>query len=174
MIHPLLQHFKVRLIIDPVLHIEWDLLGHIQHPVLFITGSPDEVDCLPSQEDLMSQVIGQEGRDHIILQNVHLILSSSGVHAHEERIVQLSLYHPSFDHGEEGSRDLLQDPLYEVLCARCSIVNITVNSTADLPTFQSLGGVYYNCQPLHPLSWLLDPQVKFPEVEVVGRVIIFK
>lgn len=83
----------------------------------------------------MCERIRKERRYHdvvnLVLLSPQLVVSDHGIHLHKEllkRVVDLSLYHPSLYHGQNGSRNLLQNPTYKLLGRGASIQHITVNS----------------------------------------------
>ena len=72
---------------------------------MFIAASSDEVNCLTSEKDLMSELVGQEGRDHnvvdLVLLSPKLVVSSQRIYLNEElaeRVVYLAFYHPLLYH----------------------------------------------------------------------------
>ena len=155
--------------------LEGCLQRHIKNPVLLITATSDEVDCLASLEDFVRQVVREEGRDHNVVQFVlfgpQFVIAHVWISLHEKllkRIVYLSSHHPGLNHGENRSGDLLENTADESLCRGAPIEHVSVNGRANGATFEVLNEVGDHGKPLHTLKGLLDPEVELAEVQVVG------
>ena len=104
-LYPLLQLVYVKVVL---LCLEWRLQTDIEDPVVFVAAAADEIHCLACLQDLVCQVVCQEGRNHDIIEAV--LLGPEFVVAHIrvcldekllKRVVDLSRHHPDFDHRQD-------------------------------------------------------------------------
>ena len=144
---------------------------------MFIAASPDEVHSFAGLKNLVCQVVGKESWYHDVVQFVllcpELAISNVWIRLNEELlegIIYFSSHHPCFDHRQYWRGDLLQDATDELFGGRASIQDISIDSRTDSTTFEILDKVCDDGEPLHPFEWLLHPQVKLPQIQIVCRV----
>ena len=130
-LHPLLQLIDVQIVL---FSLEGGLERHVQDPVLFIAAASDEIDGFARLQDLIRQVVREEGWNHDVVELVLLgpqfVITDIRVRLHEElleRIVDFTGNHPCLNHGEDRRGYLLQDPADEVLCAWAAVEHVGVD-----------------------------------------------
>lgn len=146
---------------------------------MLLTTTTDEVHRFACLHDLDSQSISQEGWDHdvveLILLGPEFIIRNQRIDFHKELlegIIDLTLNHPLLYHAKDWRGHFPENAADKLFSGRTAIQNIGVDRTTNCSAFQVLHRIDDDSQPLHPLKRLLDPQVKFFQVEVVGRIIL--
>ena len=101
---------------------------------MLIAAASDEIDSFARLQDLIRQVVREEGWNHdvveLVLLGPQLIITNIRVCLHEElleRIVDFTGNHPCFDHGEDRRGYFFQDPADKVLCARATVKHVGVD-----------------------------------------------
>lgn len=115
--------------------LEGSLERDIKDPILFITASSNEVDSFAGLQDLVCEVVCQEGWDHDIVQLVllrpQLVIANIRISLNEElleRVIDLSSYHPCLNHRQDWCGNFFKDPTDKVFSAWASIKDICINS----------------------------------------------
>ena len=144
---------------------------------MFITAPPDEVHSFARLKNLVSQVVRKESWYHDVVQFVllcpELAIADIWICLYEkllEGIIDFSSHHPCFDHRQYWRGNLLQDATDELLGGWASIQDISIDGRTDSTAFEVLDEVCNDGEPLHPFKWLLHPQVKLPQIQIVCRV----
>ena len=148
------------------MRIEGELERNVEKPILLITASPNKINSLARLHDLQGQLIGQKRGDHDVVEGVFLgpefVVGDSGVGGDEEfaeRVVDLTLYHPSLDHRQNRSRHFLENPVDELLRIGAAVHGECVDGRAYSTSFQILNGINDKRQPFHSVEWLLHPKI---------------
>ena len=151
---------------------------HIEDPVLFIAAPSDEVDTLTSLKDLVRKAISEKRGYHDVVKPIllspKLLITNSRVRFDKELrvwVVDLTCKHPGLNHGQNWRGNLFQNSTNELLGGRTSIQNISVDRRTNCSTLEILNQICDYCQPLHPLQWLLYPEIKLAQIEVVRSII---
>ena len=104
-LHPLLQLVYVKVVL---LSLKWRLQTNIEDPVVFVAAAADKIHCLACLQNLVRQVVCQEGRNHDIIEAVllgpELVVAHIRVRLDEKllkRVVDLSRHHPNFNHRQD-------------------------------------------------------------------------
>ena len=117
-----------------LLGLERGLQRYIQDPVLLVAAPPDEVDALACLEDLVGEAVGQESRNHHVVESILLspqpLVTHIRVRLDEELlewVVDFSCQHPGLDHRENGSGYLFEDSADELLGGWAPVEDIGVD-----------------------------------------------